>query len=78
MTEHQVGLDPVLQRGQARLLQARDLALSERLIREIGERLAAPQPQRRVQQLARAQKRHRRRARDDASAAIASKRSTST
>ena len=51
VAEHQVGLDPVLQRGQARVLQARDLALSERLIREIGKRLAAPQPQRRLQQL---------------------------
>ena len=53
MTEHEVGVDPVLERRQARFLQARDLALSERLIREIGERLAAPQPQRRAQQLAR-------------------------
>ena len=54
VTEHQLSLDPVLHRGQPRLLQARDLALSKRLIREIGERLAAPQPQRRVQQLPRA------------------------
>jgi hypothetical protein len=52
MTEREVGVDSVLERGQPRFLQARDLAPSERLVREIGERLAAPQPQRRVQQLA--------------------------
>jgi hypothetical protein len=49
-----VGLDPVLERGQVRFVQTRDLPLSERLIREISERLAAPQPQRLVQQLPRA------------------------
>ena len=53
VAEHLVGLDPVLQRGQSRFLQACDLARSERLVREIGERLAAPQPQGSTQQLAR-------------------------
>jgi hypothetical protein len=52
VTEREVSVDSALECCQTRLLQARDLALSKRLVREIGERLAAPQPQRSVQQLA--------------------------
>ena len=51
MTEHEVGVDTVLKRGQPRFLQARNLALSERLVRQISERVPAPQGQRGAQQL---------------------------
>ncbi len=54
LAEHQVGVDTILQRSQAHFLQARDLAVSERLIGQIGERFPAPQRQRRAQQLSRA------------------------
>jgi hypothetical protein len=52
VTEQQVGLDPVLHRGKARFLQARDLALSKRLVGQVGERLAPPQAQRALEPLA--------------------------
>src|SRR5450755_307061 len=54
LTERKLGTNPVLQRRQARLLQPCDLALGERLKREIGQRRTAPQPQRLTQRLARA------------------------
>ncbi len=44
--ELQVRRDPVLVRGRAQFVEPRDLALAERLIREIGQRLTAPQAQR--------------------------------
>ena len=78
VTEHQVGLDPILQRGQARFLQPRDLALQRTAHtrdRRAARRATAPAPR----PTARArEQRHRRRARDEPSAAIASKRSAST
>ncbi len=42
----QIGLDPLLERVQAQLLEPGDLALDELLVAEVGERRAAPQPQR--------------------------------
>jgi hypothetical protein len=48
--EREVGLDPVLQRRQTQLLEARDGRLRERLIAEIGQRGAAPQPESVTQQ----------------------------
>jgi hypothetical protein len=38
----QIGVDPVLERRQARLLQPCDLAPRERLVRQVGERLTPP------------------------------------
>jgi hypothetical protein len=43
--ECQVGLDSALERRQARLLEAGDLGLGERLVGQVGERGAAPQRQ---------------------------------
>ena len=40
--ERQVGVDPILERGQPELLQPGDLALRERLAVKIGQRLSAP------------------------------------
>ena len=44
--ELQVGVDPVLERAEAKLLQARDRALGERLVGELRERRPAPQRER--------------------------------
>jgi len=44
--EDQVGLDPVLEGREAKLLQAGDLGLSERLVREVGEGGTAPEVER--------------------------------
>ena len=44
--QRQIRVDAVLQRRQARLLQAGDLTLRERLVPEIRKRRAAPQTQR--------------------------------
>ena len=44
--ELEIRLDPMLERAEPQFLEARDLRLGERLIREIGERRAAPQAQR--------------------------------
>ncbi len=41
--EGEIGLDPLLERGEAQLLEARDFRLRERLVREVGERVPAPQ-----------------------------------
>ena len=50
--ESQVGLQPLLQGGEPEHVQSRDLALGERVVREVCERLAAPErkrlPQRRL------------------------------
>ena len=50
--ERKLGLDPVLQCTEPQLLEARDLGLGERLVREVGERRAAPQSQRGIELLA--------------------------
>lgn len=50
-TEGKVGLDPLLKRRQAKLLEASDLALRERLGREVDERRASPEGQGRPQEL---------------------------
>ena len=52
-TGREVGLDARLERGQALLLQARDLRRRERLVREIVQRRAAPERQRLAQNAAR-------------------------
>jgi hypothetical protein len=52
-SERQVGLDPGLERRQAKLLEPRDVELRERVERELGQRRAAPQRQRPAQRLAR-------------------------
>ena len=44
--EHQVGLDPLLDRHQPELLQGGDLPLGEGLVGELGQRRPAPQAQR--------------------------------
>ena len=41
--EGQVGLDPILERGGALLLEPSDMRLRERLVGQIGERRAAPE-----------------------------------
>src|SRR5918994_2237027 len=51
--EGKVGLDPLLERGQAQLLETRDLTLRERLERDVRERRAAPQSERCSQRLGR-------------------------
>ena len=60
MAEQQVGVDAVLDRGHARLVQARDLGRREGLVGEIGQRLSAPQRER-IDQDARGRPRRRRR-----------------
>ena len=50
----ELGVDPLLERGQPQLLQPHDLRLGERLIREVRERRPAPQRQRLAQHLRRA------------------------
>ena len=50
--ERELGLDPQLDRGEAKLLEPRALVPGERL-RELGQRLAAPERERAAQQLAR-------------------------
>ena len=52
-TTVEIRVDPFLEGAEARLLQPRDLALRERLVGEVGERGAAPQPQRCAEQLRR-------------------------
>ncbi len=52
--ERQVGVDPVLERIQTRLVEARRLDLRERLVGELAERRAPPERERFVQQLGRA------------------------
>jgi hypothetical protein len=44
-SELEIGVDPLLQRGEPQLLEARDLGLSERLEREVCERRPAPERQ---------------------------------
>jgi hypothetical protein len=45
-TEREVGVDALLERGEAKLLEASDLRSCERLPLEIGERRAAPERER--------------------------------
>ena len=49
--ELEVGVDPLLERLQAQLLEPADLGLDEGLEGEVGERWAAPQGQRLPEQL---------------------------
>ena len=51
--QRELGLDALLDGGQVKLLKPGDLALRKRLVRELGERRAAPQPERLAQQLQR-------------------------
>src|SRR5215218_8843421 len=51
--ERQVGLDPLLERAQAQLLEPADLFASEVLIGEVGERRTAPEGERLAQNLRR-------------------------
>ena len=47
--EREVGLDPLLERDRAELLEPRDLRLRERLVEEVGERGTAPERERLAQ-----------------------------
>src|SRR5688572_10767128 len=47
--ELELRLDQLLQRADVELLQARDLAPGEALVRQVGERRAVPQRERRLQ-----------------------------
>ena len=47
--ERQVGVDPLLDGREALLLEARDLALGERLVAEVGQRLPVPERERLAQ-----------------------------
>ena len=51
--EREIGVDPILERREALLLQPRSLALRKRLIREVRQRRPAPQRQRLPQPSAR-------------------------
>src|SRR5215217_5842069 len=51
--EDEVGLDPLLERGQPQLLETRDLSLCEGLERDVRERGAVPQSERRSQRVGR-------------------------
>jgi hypothetical protein len=52
VSERELGLEALLERAQAQLLEARDLRLGEVVVGEVGERLPAPElerfPDRRV------------------------------
>ena len=50
--QSEIGLDPILERRQPLVLEASGLAHRERLVCHIGERVAAPERERRGQQLA--------------------------
>ena len=52
--ESEVGVDPILVRGESKLLEPDDLRLSERLPWQIGERRAAPERERVAQGVRRA------------------------
>ena len=45
-TEREVGFDPVLPRGQAKLFEPSDLRLRERLVGKVRERRPTPEPER--------------------------------
>ena len=51
--EREVGIDPQLERGEARSLEALGLRLRENVVGELGERLAAPEAERLAEQPAR-------------------------
>src|SRR5207247_781371 len=42
--ERDVGVDPLLERSEAKILQPADLRLGERLVSEIGQRRPPPEP----------------------------------
>ena len=46
LAKFEVGVDPRLEQRATQLVEPRDLAVRERLVRELGERLAAPQRER--------------------------------
>jgi len=48
-TQLEVGLDPVLEGGQTKILEPPDLVLRERLVGEVGQRGAAPERERLVE-----------------------------
>ncbi len=50
-TQSEVGFDPLLESCQAQLLETCDLPLREGLVREVGERRATPERERRAQRL---------------------------
>ena len=49
--QRQIGLDPLLERGEAKFVEPRDLGLRERLVREVGERRTTPERQADAQRL---------------------------
>jgi hypothetical protein len=49
LSEGEVGVEPLLQRHEPQLLEARDLGLGERLVRHVRERGAAPERERLAQ-----------------------------
>src|SRR5439155_11086613 len=49
MSEREVGLDSILERGETKLLQPGDRRLRKRLVGKVGERRSAPQRQRLAQ-----------------------------
>src|SRR5262249_56843039 len=49
--ELEIGVDPLLEREYAQLLEARDLICRERFVREVRKRRAAPEAERLVQRL---------------------------
>ena len=57
VTKVELGLDALLDGGEAQLLEMCDLGMRERLVGEIRERRAAPEPQRLSQELHRALRR---------------------
>ena len=52
-TEREVGLDPLLERGEAQLVEPLDGGARERLVGEVGERRPAPQAERLAEELRR-------------------------
>jgi hypothetical protein len=49
--ECEIGVDAVLQRAEPQLLETEDLTLGERLVRDVGERGAAPECERLTEEL---------------------------
>ena len=52
-TEREIGLDPLFEGGDARFLEARDLALREGVEAEVGECRSAPERERLEQHVCR-------------------------
>ena len=74
LAERELGLDALLERGEAQLLEPRDRRRRERLVGEVGERRAAPQRERLAQQRRPRARARRARAPTAASSASRSKR----